>query len=186
MGRRASSSATARRSSCCGATQRASAPRSTRDSKWRTANCSRSWTPTTSGPSDKLELQRALLDREPEVDLAFGLAEQFISPDLTPDQRAQLRPPPGPLPAKLKGTMLARRAAFDRVGPFGTEWKVADFIDWHERARSVGLMARIVPEVLLRRRLHESNIGRRRRDDRAEYARVTAESLRRRGGAGRD
>jgi glycosyltransferase involved in cell wall biosynthesis len=126
------------------------------------------WTPR------KLELQRAVLDAEPETDMVFGRVEQFISPDLSPEERAELRLPVGSLPGKVKGTMLIQRPALKRVGPFDTSWKIADFIDWYIRAAGLGLRERMLGEVLLRRRLHRTNSGRINRLGRDEYARVVA------------
>jgi glycosyltransferase involved in cell wall biosynthesis len=135
------------------------------------------WTPR------KLERQRAVLDAEPETDMVFGRAEQFISPDLSPEERAELRAPTGSLPGKVKGTMLIRRSAFERVGPFDTTWKVAEFVDWYSRARELGLRERMLGDVLLRRRLHRTNNGRLNRLARNEYARAVA-IARQRGRAG--
>ncbi len=132
------------------------------------------WTPR------KIERQRATLDAEPEIDMVFGRVEQFISPDLSPKEKAELRPPVGSLPGKVKGTMLIRRPALERVGAFDTSWKLADFVDWYTRARGVGLRERMLGEVLLRRRLHKTNNGRINRLARDEYARAVAMARRRR------
>jgi glycosyltransferase involved in cell wall biosynthesis len=132
------------------------------------------WTPR------KLELQHAALDAEPETDMVFGHVEQFISPDLSPDERAELRPPVGSLPAKVKGSMLIRRPAFERVGMFDTSWKIADFVEWYSRANLLGLRERMLGDVLLRRRLHRTNNGRIHRLDRDEYAKAVAIARRRR------
>ncbi len=131
------------------------------------------WTPR------KLERQRAVLDAEPETDMVFGRAEQFISPDLSPNERAELRAPVGSLPGKVKGAMLIRRAAMERVGRFDTSWKIADFIDWYGRAQELGLRERMLGEVVLRRRLHRTNNGRINRLARHEYARAVAVARRR-------
>lgn len=132
------------------------------------------WTPR------KLELQRAALVAEPETDMVFGRVEQFISPDLSPEERAELRPPVGSLPGKVKGSMLVRRPALECVGMFDTSWKIADFIDWYSRAHVLGLRERMLGEVLLRRRLHRTNNGRIHRLARDEYARAVAIARRRR------
>ncbi len=128
----------------------------------------------------KLELQLAALDADPELDLVFGNVEQFASPDLPVEERAKIRVPPGNAPGITRGTMLARRKSFDRVGPFEEGWVVAEFIQWYGRARDAGLVSHVLPEVLLRRRLHGANTGRRRADARADYPRAMRELLQRR------
>jgi glycosyltransferase involved in cell wall biosynthesis len=132
------------------------------------------WTPR------KLELQCQALAADPGLDLVFGHAQEFISPDLSESQRARLRVTPDPQPAKLKGTMLIRRAALDRAGRFPTEWKVVDFIDWYARAQDQGLRELMLDQVVLRRRLHRSNWGRNRSEARTEYAAAMGAMLRRR------
>jgi glycosyltransferase involved in cell wall biosynthesis len=131
------------------------------------------WTPR------KLELQCDAL-ADPELDIVFGHVEQFLSPELSDDERARLRPPPGAQPAKTKGTMLIRRDTFERVGRFPTKWKLVDFVDWYARAHEQNLRERMLNEVVLRRRLHRSNIGRTRSVARAEYASAMGALLRRR------
>jgi glycosyltransferase involved in cell wall biosynthesis len=132
------------------------------------------WTPR------KLELQLGALDRDPSLDLVFGRTEEFISPDLSDEERAELRPIEGAVPAKLKGTMAIRREALDRAGPFATEWRVAEFVDWYSRASDEGLREEMLDDVVLHRRLHRANIGRRLKDARVEYVSVMRERLRRR------
>jgi glycosyltransferase involved in cell wall biosynthesis len=128
----------------------------------------------------KLELQRETLARNPELDMVFGQAEEFISPDLAEEERAKLRATERPVPAKLKGTMLIRSEAMRRVGPFTTGWSLAEFVEWYVRAQEARLTEEMLGEVVLRRRLHKSNIGRRLKDARPEYALVMAQHLRRR------
>jgi glycosyltransferase involved in cell wall biosynthesis len=130
----------------------------------------------------KLSLQVGALLADPALDLVFGHAEQFISPHLA---GAQGRPGVGgPMPGYVAGTLLVRREAFLRVGPFATGLKVGEFIDWYARARDIGLKAHLLPDVVLRRRIHDTNTGIRERDSRVEYARVLRAALARRRAAG--
>jgi glycosyltransferase involved in cell wall biosynthesis len=132
------------------------------------------WTPR------KLELQCEALAADPALDLVFGHVEQFISPELSDAERARLHFIPGAHPGKLKGTMLIRRSALDRVGPFQTHLKLADYVDWYARAQEQGVAERMLDEVVLRRRLHRNNSGRTKVDARTEYASAVGASLRRR------
>ncbi len=73
--------------------------------------------------------------------------------------------------------MLARRGAFVRVGPFSSEFRVGEFLDWYGRATDSGLTDLMLPDVLLQRRIHENNMGIRDRDKRSDYLRVFKASL---------
>jgi glycosyltransferase involved in cell wall biosynthesis len=134
----------------------------------------------------KLGLQVAALERDRALDVVFGHVEHFVSPELAEAQRASIRVPPEPLAGYSRGTMLARREAMERVGPFDSRWRVGEFVDWWARAVEAGLCAEMLPEVVMRRRLHGGNMGVRKRDDRADFARVVREALDRRRAAPRE
>jgi hypothetical protein len=80
----------------------------------------------------------------------------------------------------VPGTLLVKRPAFDRVGLFKTDLKVGEFIDWYARAMELGLRSKMLPELLLWRRLHRTNQGVRERQSVTDYARVLKASLDRR------
>jgi glycosyltransferase involved in cell wall biosynthesis len=128
-------------------------------------------------PSERLDHAAAALDSEPGVDLVFGHVREFVSPDLAPAAAARLRPARDPTPARLPGTMLARRSALERVGPFSTEWQVGELMEWLLRAREAGLRESMLGEVVLLRRLHHSNTGRLRWDERGDHARILKQAL---------
>lgn len=129
----------------------------------------------------KLELQCEALDRDRALDMVFGAVQQFVSPDLEPASRAELRTPdPAVTRGKAKGAMLVRRASFERVGAFDPERTIGEFVDWYARAMEKGLRDEMLAQVVLCRRLHEHNLGRTKRELRTEYARVLGNALRRR------
>ena len=127
----------------------------------------------------KLAVQRAALNRDAGLDLVFGHASEFLSPDLTEEQRAGLTVHASQ-PFRAKGTMLARRSALDRVGPFDEDLVTGDFVDWYARAVDAGLESLMLDRVVLRRRLHGSNHGRLRPDHSKDYVRVIRRALARR------
>lgn len=129
---------------------------------------------------EKLSGQCAALEREPELDLIFGALQHFYSPELSEAERQQVRCPPDPMPAPSAGTMLIRRASFDRVGAFSSAWKIGEFVDWYLRAREAGLVFRHLPEVVLRRRIHAGNKGRVEKDAQRDYLSIIRRSLERR------
>ena len=67
--------------------------------------------------------------------------------------------PEEPAPAPVACALLARREAFFRVGYFDPRLKVGIDIDWNLRAKSSGLSIKILPEVLMYRRIHPGNSG---------------------------
>lgn len=128
----------------------------------------------------KLSHQLAALKQQPELDLVFGALQHFYSPELSEAERQQVRCPPEPMPAPSTGTMLIRRASFDRVGAFSSTWKIGEFVDWFLRAGEAGLLYRHLPEVVLRRRIHARNKGRVEKEAERDYLSIVRLSLRRR------
>jgi glycosyltransferase involved in cell wall biosynthesis len=132
---------------------------------------------------DKLERQWEALQADPALDIAFGHVREFVSPELTDEQRSAIRTPaPGPAPWTAPNLMLIRRESFLRVGPFSEAVKVGVTVDWYARATEKGLRSVMLPEVLLERRLHMANNGLRERESRSQYLHVLKAALDRRRG----
>jgi glycosyltransferase involved in cell wall biosynthesis len=129
------------------------------------------WEPT------KLEHQLEAFDRSSPPDLAFGHVREFLSPELEPQRADEIRCVPHPRPAALPGTMLAARASMARVGPFEERWVSNDFMAWLLAARRLRLREVMLSEVVLRRRLHDSNFSHRAGLTRREYTRVLKDAL---------
>lgn len=125
----------------------------------------------------KLERQLDVFARAPELDAVSGWMAQFASPELPEAERAQLTGDGVTSPAPFAGTLLVRRAAFDRVGEFDTRLVVGEYLDWHARAVHAGLKMETLDEIVLRRRLHGANMTRRLRDTRGDYVRLLKAKL---------
>jgi glycosyltransferase involved in cell wall biosynthesis len=130
-------------------------------------------------PADSLARRHAAIVAEPRLDAVFGMVEQFICERIAADLQARLHCPPGRQPGYLIGAMLAKASVFQRFGWLDPSLAVADFIAWFAAARERGLAARMIDDLVLRRRLHDANLGIERRDLRHHYLRVVRAALRR-------
>jgi len=126
-----------------------------------------------------LARQMEILIATPDLDMLFGHVVEFLSPELDPQMAAQLRPHPEPMPSRGPGAII-RAELFQRVGPFRTEWRLGEFIDWHARATELGATSRVLPDVVARRRVHHANQSVAQPDSRADYLRILKASLDRR------
>ncbi|QOY87561.1 glycosyltransferase family 2 protein [Paludibaculum fermentans] len=133
---------------------------------------------------EKVARQSAALDEDPDLDIVFNHLVQFRSPDLSPEVAATLICDETPHPAPLISGMMARRRAFDRVGPLRTDLK-AEFVDWYMRAQEAGIKSLTLDEVLHKRRLHPDNFTLQNKDVRREYLQVIKAALDRRRAAER-
>jgi glycosyltransferase involved in cell wall biosynthesis len=113
-------------------------------------------------------------------DLVWGRVRHFISPDLDSQAAAGLYCPPDAAVAHLAGGLLVRRAALEQVGPFATDVRVGEFIDWVLRSREAGLAEALVDDVVLWRRVHPGSHTARNRDALSDVAHVLKASLDRR------
>jgi glycosyltransferase involved in cell wall biosynthesis len=129
---------------------------------------------------EKLSLQREALRARPNVHMVFGYVRQFISPELDEAVRSRIECPAGSMPGFHAGTMFIRRTTFQGVGPFNTGLKVGEFIDWYLRAVEAGLQSIMLPDVVMSRRLHGTNLVLRERTALPEYASILKASLDRR------
>jgi glycosyltransferase involved in cell wall biosynthesis len=126
----------------------------------------------------KLAVQTAALAADPGLDMVFGHVEQFVSPEL-----ATARPlPPDAIemPGYSTGTMLIRRSSFARAGRFDPDLRMGEFVDWYIRAIERGLRSHMLPDVVMRRRIHGDNMGIRERKYRSDYVRILKAALDRR------
>jgi len=129
---------------------------------------------------DKLANQMQAFADDPALEIVFGEVQQFLSPELPEDTRRQIKIPVERSAGKHVGAMLIRAEAFRKVGPFRSDWKVGEFIDWYARAEEHGLETRTLPSVVMRRRLHKASQGTYQRQHRADYVRVLKAALDRR------
>ena len=108
-------------------------------------------------PSEGIAWQVAHLEQHPELDIVFGLTEAFVTPG---------EPRPSHFAAAWEHrsfpwhatTMLARRAALDRVGPFDETLLLGEDIDWLTRAKEADLSIGHADHVALRYRIHSANM----------------------------
>ena len=126
---------------------------------------------------DKLTNQIAAFHHNPAIDIVFGYVEQFYSPELAQGKKDGPPCHSKTMPGPHVGAMLITREAFLRVGPFGTNFQIAEFIDWYARSKELGLNSLMLPDIVMRRRIHLNNQSFLKRTHRLEYIRVLKASL---------
>ena len=131
-------------------------------------------------PEDKLRRQMAAFEADSSLGIVAGHAEQFVSPELPGGIKARVRVDSRRMPAQLPGALLVRRDEFQRVGDYSRRFVTAGEIDWFMRATELGVKTLMLPDIVLRRRIHDTNHGILRRDARQDYVRVLKAALDRR------
>jgi len=131
---------------------------------------------------EKLSLQMPALESETALDMVFGYVSHFYSPDMDEGMRKKVVCPTETLRGYHAGTLLIRRDTFLRVGLFDPVLQCGEFLDWSFRAKEKGLKELMLPDVVMKRRIHSSNMGVLKRNTRtgnthADYVRVLRSSL---------
>jgi glycosyltransferase involved in cell wall biosynthesis len=106
---------------------------------------------------EKLARQAAFLAAHPDTAIALSHMEVVLEPG-TPhpvwlEPSWLVEPQPGYVPS----TWLVRREAFERLGRFDTRYAIACDSDWLARAKDAGLGREMLPDVLVRWRVHGAN-----------------------------
>jgi glycosyltransferase involved in cell wall biosynthesis len=109
---------------------------------------------------DKLTSQLDALRADPTLDIVFGHVIQFWSPELSVPPGTEAPDVGEPMRGEHPGTMLLRRAVFDEIGPFREDHVTGTFVDWYARALDGDRNMLMLEAVVMRRRLHETNMGR--------------------------
>lgn len=129
---------------------------------------------------DKLAQQHAAFASDATLDIVSGHVKHFHSPELPDEVKRKTLCPPAPRPGYLPGAMLIKRESFMRVGMFETNWRVGEAVSWYLRAMEAGLRLFMLPDTVLRRRIHETNLTLRQREALGDYVRILKASLDRR------
>lgn len=129
---------------------------------------------------DAIALQMDAFAQDPSLDIVYGHLREFLSPDFDPSLARKFRPAADKLANRLANGTLIRREASLRIGPFATNLKVGLGIDWSLRIKEQGLKSRTLDDIVMERRLHANNNGRRERDANLEFVQILKASLDRR------
>jgi glycosyltransferase involved in cell wall biosynthesis len=106
---------------------------------------------------EKLTIQVGYLIQHPKVDYVIAHMRNFLEPGTAPPPRITGDLILTDYPALQVGSLVARRPLFERVGFFDNGYAYAKDVDWFVRASEAGARMAVLPQVLLRRRLHSSN-----------------------------
>ena len=128
----------------------------------------------------KLSTQLAVLLADPALDLCVCTARNFWEPGLEHEQ-ARYEAAGKVLITHHFATLLAHRSVFERVGAIDETRDSGDYIEWFHRSSDLGLTTRVIPDVLIDRRMHAASLSHTRRglDDYFELARLRIDRHRR-------
>lgn len=107
---------------------------------------------------DKLQRQLRAFEEQPELDAVFGHMRQFLCPRVDTAELEKVKHLDGQvIPAPLATSILMRRSAWERVGPFDTSLQIGVDVDWYSRVCDSKIATLMLPDVLYLRRIHKTN-----------------------------
>ena len=127
----------------------------------------------------KLERQVEVLAGDATVDAALCLTDEFLDRPAGAD--LAVREPRLGVASPIPSSTVVRRDLVARVGGFA-EVPVGDWVHWWARVRRSGALEHVVPEVLVRRRIHDANNSARRHDGGAQFLAIVRQHRRERQG----
>jgi glycosyltransferase involved in cell wall biosynthesis len=107
--------------------------------------------------SNKLSIEIDYLLKRPNIGFVIASMQNFLEPGTRRPPRLTRDLLLTDYAALSVGTLVARKAVFERIGNFNTAHRYAKDVDWFIRAKEAGIHMAILPQTLLYRRLHGSN-----------------------------
>jgi glycosyltransferase involved in cell wall biosynthesis len=140
---------------------------------------------------EKLTRQMARFEARPDLEMCVTHIRNFYSPDLNTTMAAPHRDSAHltrEIPGYLTQTLLARRSFFHAIGGFDCALRHSNDTEWFIRAAEHAAAMELLPDTLLYRRVHRTNLSRLEAEDsREEYLNLVKARLdRRRRLVGRD
>jgi glycosyltransferase involved in cell wall biosynthesis len=131
---------------------------------------------------EKSSRQVSRFQTRPDLDLCVTYVKNFWIPELREEaERFRDHRISQPLPGYVPQAFLARRSLFETVGNFNVALRHADATDWLLRAVDQGAVIELLPDVLVYRRIHQTNLSRRMASSsREEYVQLVKATLDRR------
>jgi glycosyltransferase involved in cell wall biosynthesis len=111
------------------------------------------WTPTSMAD------RWAAIDADPAVELVAGRTVQFLSPELPPEVADRYVFDDAPSRGHVLGATIVRRSTLHAVGRLDDSHGLTAAIDWMSRAMVAGVPTVEIDAVVLRRRIHGTNVS---------------------------
>ena len=111
--------------------------------------------------TNKLTLQAAHFQLNPNLDACFTMVQQFVSPELDEVTKSRFLVSDAPRSGISKISMFTPKTTFEKFGLFNADIPTCDFIDWVATATRGGFRYEVLPEVLAYRRISVGSMSQR-------------------------
>ena len=118
------------------------------------------------------------LSEDNTISAVEAKVQDFYSPELTEEEKAQTSIKKEPYWGLFTGAILMKRDIFDKIGLFTEGVYTGEIIEWQSKMNEAGLKIKKVEDVAADRRIHLSNFGKTNRNTEFKnYAAILRERL---------
>jgi glycosyltransferase involved in cell wall biosynthesis len=129
--------------------------------------------------AEKLSRQMGRFAARPELELCSAHVQNYWIPELKGEaEQFRNHPFAHPVPGYAPPSLLVRRDLFDTVGEFNADLRLSSDTDWYLRAVERGVVMEMLPDVLIYRRWHKTNISRTSRQKLVEVVKASLDRRR--------
>ncbi len=107
---------------------------------------------------NKMSLQVSYLLNHPEIQYTITRVKFFLEPGCSIPQGFRKELLDGDYVGKMSETLVARNSLFNLIGGFDPEITYGEDIDWFARAKDNKIAMAEIPQVLVYKRVHDSNV----------------------------
>ena len=107
----------------------------------------------------KLKTQIGFMAENPAVQYTIARAEFFLEPGHAIPRGFRRELLEGDHVAPIMETLVARRSLFESLGKFDTSLSIDNDVDWFTRASDCNIPTAVMPQVLLHKRVHDTNLS---------------------------
>ncbi len=109
---------------------------------------------------EKTRLQIAAMENDPAIDVVVGHFSTFECPSISPERFATLSYVKGGQPGYLGGCLLVRRRWLaSEPFTFDETMKNAHLVEWFRTVRIAGIVEKVIPETVMKRRIRPGTLG---------------------------
>lgn len=132
---------------------------------------------------EKIARQLTRFAARTELDVSVTHIQNFWMDEVR-DEKERLgdHPRTKPMAGYCMSTMMTRRTVLEKIGTFNTTLSYSDDTEWFMRAKDAQVVDELIPDVLVRRRMHLHNISRlQSKASQVEYLRLLKTRTRQKG-----